>query len=140
MKINVLAIFFILVSVSIQAQEYPYYILPEKSVTINTENDTIWLLKDAQIKELVKANRKLEVCTEQLDLQKRKMALYEKREVETDTLSAFLKKDRDFYKTNWGQCSKDVEILGKKYEQQRLYTKLSLGGIAVAFIVGLLIR
>ena len=131
---------FALISNSAFAQKYPEVILPGNKKVIENQNDTLWILKDSQLKKAIIAAKKLKV-EEQISFElRRKISLMDEKDLVKDSLVIDLNKDRDFYKANWETCSKDIDILIKKNRRQRLYTKLSLGGVVLAFIAGILIK
>ena len=122
------------------AQKYPEVILPGNVKTIENQKDTLWVLKDSQLKKAIIAAKKLKI-EEQITIElRKKISLMDEKDLVKDSLVLDLKKDRDFYKSNWETCSKDIDILIRKNKRQRLYTKLSLGGVVIAFIAGFLIK
>jgi hypothetical protein len=135
--------FFILIAIlygfSLQAQSYPQEVLPGESKTIEPITDTLWILKDSQLKKAIISAKKLLIEEEiSADLRK-KIALMQEKDLVKDSLVLDYKKDRDFYMKNWKDCTNDVDLLIKKQKKQKLYTRLSLAGVIVAFIAGILI-
>ena len=131
---------FVLNTSSVFAQRYPEVILPGNKKTIENQKDTLWILKDSQLKKAIIAAKKLKV-EEQITFElRKKINLMDEKDLVKDSLVIDLEKDRDFYKTTWKTCSKDIDILIKKNRRQKLYTKLSLGGVVIAFIAGFLIK
>jgi len=136
---KILFISFLIANFSAIAQIYPIEIRPGETKTIESGNDTLWILKDSQVKKAIMAAKKLKVEEEiSIELRK-KVSLIEEKDLIKDSLIIDLKKDRDFYMRNWKDCTNDVDLLITKCRRQKLYTRLSLGGIAVAFIAGFLI-
>jgi len=131
---------FVFNSVSVFSQKYPQVILPGNVKTVENQKDTLWILKDSQLKKAIIAAKKLKV-EEQITLElRKKISLMNEKDLVKDSLIIDYKKDRDFYKNNWEICSKDIDILIKKNKRQKIFTKLSLGGVVIAFVVGILIN
>ncbi len=122
------------------AQKYPIVVMPGEQKIVQPINDTIWLLNDSQLRKAIIAAKKLKVEEEINAELHKKVSLLESKNLVKDSLVLDLKADRDFYKDKWNVCSQDVDILIQKNKRQKLYTKISLVGVAVAFIAGLLIK
>ena len=69
-----------------------------------------------------------------------KVSLLESKGLVTDSLIIDLKDDRNFYKTKWDVCSEDIDILLQKNKKQKVFTRIALVGVVVAFIAGLVIN
>ena len=134
-----LVITFLITSISASAQLYPVEIRPGTTKTIEPGADTLWILKDSQVKKAILAAKKLQIEEEITKELKKKVSLIEEKDLIKDSLIIDLKKDRDFYMKNWKDCTNDVDLLIAKCKRQKLYTRLSMAGIAVAFIAGFLI-
>ena len=132
-------IILLFVSFSSFAQTYPEVILPGTQKTVEPGNDTLWILKDSQLKKAILSAKRLKVEEEISAELKRKISLMQEKDIVKDSLVVDLKTDRDYYIKNWKDCTQDVDLLIKKCKRQKLYTRLSMGGIVVAFIAGLLI-
>ena len=130
---------FLFASISVQAQLYPIEIMPGETKTIESGNDTLWILKDSQVKKAILAAKTLKIEEEISKELRKKVSLFEEKDLVKDSLIVDLKKDRDFYINNWKDCTNDVDLLIAKCRRQKLYTRLSMAGIAVAFIAGFLI-
>jgi len=127
-------------SISVFAQKYPEVILPQNKKIIENQKDTLWVLKNRQLKKAIIAAKKLKV-EEQITFElRKKISLINDKDLVKDSLIIDLKKDRDFYKNNWETCSKDIDRLIKINKRQKLFTRLSFGGIVLAFIAGILIK
>ncbi len=134
-----LIITFLIASISVTAQIYPIEIKPGETKKIESGNDTLWILKDSQVKKAILAAKRLKIEEEiSMELRK-KVSLFQEKDLIKDTLILDLKKDRDFYMNNWKDCTNDVDLLITKCRRQKLYTRLSLAGVAVAFIAGFFI-
>jgi hypothetical protein len=136
---RILVIAFLIISSSASAQLYPIEIRPGETKTIESGADTLWILKDSQVKKAILAAKKLQVEEEITKELKKKISLIEEKDLIKDSLIIDLKKDRDFYLNNWKDCTNDVDLLIAKCRRQKLYTRLSMAGIAVAFIAGFFI-
>ena len=136
---KVLFISFLIANISANAQLYPIEIRPGKTKTIESGIDTLWILKDSQVKKAIMAAKKLKIEEEISKELRKKISLIEEKDLIKDSLIIDLKKDRDFYMNNWKDCTNDVDLLITKCRRQKLYTRLSLAGVAVAFIGGFLI-
>lgn len=130
---------FSLIGLNISAQSYPIEIMPGNSKTINPGNDTLWVLKNSQLKKAIVAAKKLKIEEDISKELRTKISLIQERETEKDSLIAVYTKDRDYYMNNWKECSGDVDLLIKKCRRQKLFTRLSLVGVVGAFVAGFLI-
>ena len=136
---QILFIAFLIANISAFAQIYPIEIRPGKTKNIESGSDTLCILKDSQVKKAILAAKRLKIEEEiSIELRK-KVSLFQEKDLIKDTLILDLKKDRDFYMNNWKGCTNDVDLLITKCRRQKLYTRLSLAGVAVAFIAGFLI-
>jgi hypothetical protein len=121
------------------AQNYPEVILPNSTKTIESNNDTLWILKNSQLDNAIIAKKKLAVELEITKELKGKIAILEKKGITQDSLVNILTKDRDYYVTNWKTCTDDVEGLLRQSRRQKLFSRLAYAGIVVAFIGGFLL-
>lgn len=131
---------FLLFVQPVLAQKYPIVILPGEKKLVEPVNDTLWLLKGSQLKKAIISAKKLKIEEEINAELHKKVFLLESKDLIKDSLIIDLKADRDFYINKWDVCSQDIDILIQKNKKQKLYTKISLAGVVVAFIVGLLIK
>jgi len=122
------------------AQEYPIVILPGEQELIKTSTDTLWVLKDSQLKKAILSAKKLKIEEEINAELHQKVSLLESKGFVTDSLIIDLKDDRNFYKTKWDVCSEDIDILLQKNKKQKVFTRIALVGVVVAFIAGLVIN
>ncbi len=136
---RILIAVFLITSISASAQLYPIEIRPRETKTIESGADTLWILKDSQVKKAILAAKKLQIEEEINKELKKKISLIEEKDLIKDSIIIDLKKDRDFYMKNWKDCTNDVDLLITKCRRQKMYTRLSMAGIAVAFIAGFLI-
>jgi hypothetical protein len=134
--ILILGLFF---SFSGFAQNYPEVILPHSLKTIESGADTLWVLKDSQLKKAILSAKKLVVEEEITSDLKQKINVLEENNKVKDSLIVDLKKDRDYYVNNWKICTDDIDLLLKKNKRQKMLTRLSFLGIIVAFVGGFLI-
>jgi len=130
---------FLIIGLSLFAQTYPEVILPGSTKTIDPGSDTLWILKDSQVKKALISAKKLQVEEEISNELRNKISLMQEKDLVKDSLIVDYKKDRDYYLNNWKDCTNDVDLLIKKQKKQKLYTRLSLAGIVVAFVAGILI-
>ncbi len=122
------------------AQKYPIVILPGEQELIKPLNDTLWVLKDSQLKKAIISAKKL-IIEEEINAELyQKVSLLESKGLVTDSLIIDLKDDRNFYKTKWDVCSEDIDILLQKNKKQKVFTRIALVGVVVAFIAGLVIN
>ncbi len=141
LKITSFILFFSLCSVVLSKAQtrYPIEVMPNQTKTLNPVSDTLWVLTNRQVKRAILDAKKLKL---QLKISKElndKMKLMQQKGITKDSLVVDLTKDRDFYMNNWNDCKKDVKTLIAKNKRQRLFTRLSFGGMVVAFIAGFLI-
>lgn len=124
----------------VYTQERAIVILPGEKKMLEPLNDTLWVLKDRQLKKAILSAKKLKIEEEINAELHKKVSLLESKGLVTDSLIIDLKEDRDFYKTKWDVCSQDIDILIQKNKKQKLFTKVALVGVVVAFIAGLVIN
>jgi len=136
---SILLISFTLTCFSLFAQNYPEVILPGDSKTVNSGNDTLWILRDSQLKKAIISAKKLQIEEEISSELRKKISLMTEKDVVKDSLIADLKTDRDFYMKNFKECTNDVDLLIKKNKRQKLFTRMSMAGIIVAFVAGILV-
>ncbi len=122
------------------AQKYPIVIRPGEKKLVEPISDTLWIMKDSQLKRAIISAKKLKI-EEQINSElHKKVSILESKDLIKDSLILDLKADRNFYKEKWDVSSQDIDILIKKNKKQKVYTKISLAGVVVAFIAGLLIK
>ncbi len=122
------------------AQKYPVVVLPGEQKVLKPEIDTLWVLKDSQLKKAITAAKKLKI-TEEINAELyKKVDLLEQKNLIKDSLIIDLKEDRKFYENKWNTCQQDVDILIKQNKKQKLFKNVALAGIIVAFIAGFLIK
>lgn len=130
---------FLLNSFAFLGQNYPEVILPGEKKTIESGTDTLWILRDAQLKKAIISAKKLQVEEEITKELRNKISLMSDKDLVKDSLILDLRTDRDYYMKNWKECTNDVDLLIKKNQRQKFYTRISLGGVILAFVAGFLI-
>ncbi|MDF1551315.1 MAG: hypothetical protein P1P88_26070 [Bacteroidales bacterium] len=130
---------FLLNSFAFFGQNYPEVILPGENKTIESGADTLWILRDAQLKKAIISAKKLQVEEEITKELRNKISLMSDKDLVKDSLILDLRTDRDYYMKNWKECTNDVDLLIKKNQRQKFYTRISLGGVILAFVAGFLI-
>lgn len=140
MNKTLFAIALIFISTALlKAQNYPEVILPFSTKTVVSENDTLWVLRESQLKKALLSAKKL-ALEEEINVElKKKISLLETRNTVNDSLIIDLQKDRDFYISYWNTCKDDIDLLLRKHQRQKFFLRLSFAGIAVAFVAGFLI-
>ncbi len=119
--------------------KYPVQIMPNESKTFQSKTDTLWVLSNRQVKRAITDARQLKIELEISKTLRNKIELMNEKSLTKDSLILDLKKDRNFYMKNWNTCQEDVDLLISKQKRQKLFTRLSLGGVVVAFVAGFLI-
>jgi hypothetical protein len=120
-------------------QTYPEVILPNSSRTIESNSDTLWILKQSQLQRAIMTAQKLAIEVEISNELRKKISLMEEKEKTQDSLINILKTDRDYYMNNWKTCATDIELVLKKHSRQKLFARLAYAGIGIAFVAGFLI-
>jgi len=136
---HILLVIILFSNIIVFAQTYPEVILPNSSKTIESNNDTLWILKESQLQKAIIAAKKLAIEEEISKELRNKISLMEKKELTKDSLNADITKDRDYYINNWKTCSSDIDLLLKKNRRQKLFTRLGYVGIVIAFVAGFFI-
>ncbi len=124
---------------SAQSVVYPVEIMPNETKTFTPQNDTLWVLTNRQVKRAILDAKKLKLELQVSDELKNKINLMKEQSITKDSLVLDLTQDRDYYVKNWNECKSDVKILIAKNKRQRLFTRLSLGGVVLAFVAGFFI-
>ncbi|MCF6241842.1 MAG: hypothetical protein L3J74_10925 [Bacteroidales bacterium] len=122
------------------AQKYPVVVLPGEQKVLKPDFDTLWVLKDSQLKKAIIAAKKLKIADEINAELYKKVDLLEQKNLIKDSLIVDLKEDRKFYEDKWNTCQQDVDILIKQNKKQKLFKNVALAGVVVAFIAGFLIK
>jgi hypothetical protein len=137
-----------LLPILVFGQKYPISVRPgdtliiisKKTYTLPLKDDTLWVMKNSQLQNAIIKAKKLEVCEEEISEYKNQISLHKQKDAEQDSLIKILTKDRDYYMNTWNICEQDIQKLGRMQKRQKLYTKLALAGIPVAFVIGLFIK
>ena len=136
MNKTLLVLLFLISGNFVFSQSYPEVILPNSSKTIESQNDTLWILTDRQLNNALISKKKL-IAEEEISKNLReKISLMEAKDKTKDSLTSILTKDRDFYMNNWKTCTGDIDVLLKQNRRQKWFARLGYAGIVVAFVVG----
>jgi len=122
-----------------QEQKYPINIPQGQSQTLNATGFDLWVLSDNQFNKALTDSKELPLVKMQVEDLKSIVKLNEQKEAELIQLKETLIKDRDFYKQNWEDCSKNVEKMAKDYKRQKLIARVAVIAVPIAFVVGLII-
>jgi len=136
-KLLLIALLFVWQTSSAQT-EYPKAVLAGETETISPENDTLWIMKNSQYKTAITKAKELKVSEEKIVTLGEKIAVLEQKSSTQDSLANVLKYDRDYYQKNFGVCEEDLQTLGKKLKNQKLYTKISIGAAVIILVLYLL--
>ena len=119
--------------------QYPLPIYKGETKTIKAEQDTLWILTDAQLRAAVTKAKELKIANEQIQLLQSKTLITNNIKTEKDSIVSIMTRDRDYYKKYWQTTESDLKIVGTQLKRQKFYNKLTLAGIIVAFIAGIYI-
>jgi hypothetical protein len=122
-----------------QKSPYPLPIVKGETKTIVADTVDLWILTARQYKVVISDSKELKLTKEQVEVLESKADVLKQQGNEKDSLVTILTKDRDYYKKYWETSEEDIQILGKEVKKQKFIKRLSFIGIAVAFVVGLLI-
>jgi hypothetical protein len=122
-----------------QEQKYPVNIPQGQSQTLNATSFDLWVLSENQFNKALADSKELPLVKMQVEDLKSIVKLNEQKEAELVKLKETLTKDRDFYKQNWEDCSKNVEKMAKDYKRQKLIARVAVIAVPIAFVVGLII-
>jgi hypothetical protein len=136
---NILFIVVVFTGIAASAQTYPEVILPNSTKTIESKNDTLWILKESQLQKAIIAAKKLAIEEEISKELRNKISLMETKDKTKDSLIIDIKKDRDYYVNNWKTCTADIDILLKQNRRQKWLARLGYIGIAISFVAGFFI-
>lgn len=136
---NILVLLILFAGITVSAQTYPEVILPNSTKTIESKNDTLWILKESQLQKAIISAKKLAIEEEISKELKNKISLMETKDKTKDSLIIDIKKDRDYYINNWKTCTTDIDVLLKQNRRQKWFARLGYIGIAISFVAGFLI-
>jgi len=136
-NIFLILVFILIIGGKSIAQQYPFAVLPGQTQSVAPEKDTLWILKDSQLRKAIGAAKELKISNEQLKTKDEKIKLIQLQSTEKDSLISLLKKDRDYYVTTWKNCDADLQKVGSEYKKCARIKKLAFWGIGGAFAVGL---
>lgn len=122
------------------AQKYPVAVLPGEQKNLKPVTDTLWVLKDSQLKKAIIAAKKLKITEEINSELYKKVDLLKQKNLIKDSLIIDLKEDRKFYENKWNTCQQDIDLLIKENKKQKLFRNVALAGVVVAFIAGFVIK
>ena len=140
-----LILFIIVLTISLTAYSQKkkpatYYLMPDSVYSIDTKNDTLWVMTHKRFLRTYKTKKDNELAKEQIELQKKQIAKLKEQGQEKDTLITTLTEDRDFYEKNWNTCNDDIKKLGKISKRQKKITRIvTIVGVTttvVAFVGG----
>ncbi len=145
---KILIIVAFLLPIVVFSQKYPIAIRPgdtlvvisKNTYTLPLKNDTLWVMKNSQLQNAIIKAKKLGICEEEVTEFQKQILLHKQKEAAQDSLNQILTKDRDYYMNTWNVCEQDIQKLGRMQKRQKLFTKLALAGIPVAFVIGLFIK
>ena len=141
MKKIILISFLITFTITVFSQvKYPYYIFPDSTHTIHSKNDTLWILKDKQLRKTIEVGEKYKLANEKNSLQELQIKKLKKQGQEKDSLIIILTEDRDKYVKDWSECNEDIKNLGRMNKNQKKITRIvTIVGISttvLAFVGG----
>lgn len=144
-KITILLYLLLVGSLSF-AQQFPFPVIPVQENTvsggqqiISTATDTLWIMKNSQMKKAVIAAKENKVLNEQLKVNAEKISLLEKKCAETDSLRSIMQKDRDFYIKSYKTCDASLTEAINKYAGAVRFKKFAFIGMGATFVAGFFI-
>jgi len=124
---KIICLLFLIIPLYVVAQQYPQEIMPGTSKTITATTDTLWILKNSQLKNAIIKAKELEIANQQIEELKKIIGKTDTKDTEKDSLIVDLKKDRDYYKDIWQKTDNNLNKVAKEYKCQKLYTKIAIG-------------
>ena len=149
MKKFTLVLLFFALQILVFGQKYPLPVRPGDTLIVKAKkyhyvlpmkDDTLWVMKNSQLQNAIIKAKKLEICEEEATEFKNELSLHKQKDLTQDSLMNILTKDRDYYMNNWKTCDQDIQKLGRMQKRQKLFTKLALIGIPIAFVIGFFIK
>ncbi len=142
-----LSLFLVLLLIAgfIYGQKFPIPVKPGDTLVLKTvkgnynfptKTDTFWILKNSQLQNAISKARKLDLSEQEVLELKRKNSILKEVGIEKDSLVSVVKKDRDFYQEKWKVCETDFGVVARKAKRRRLFTRLAIIAIPVAFVAG----
>lgn len=139
MKKIVFVLITVLIGFSGFSQTFPEQIPLGESKTFEAKDKALWVLTENQYKTALEKAKNLKLAEEQIKLLEEKASLITNKSGEQDSLVTIITKDRDYYQTNWKIAEDDIQILSKQLKRQKFYTKLAIGGGALAVLLILIL-
>lgn len=118
---------------------YPVHIPRGQSKTLSADEFDLFVLKQSQFDNALADSKQLKLYKEEVSELKKTIDLYEEKTKELEGLKATIERDRDFYKENWQTCDTDLQKIGSNLKRQKLFTRIALISIPIAFGAGLLV-
>jgi hypothetical protein len=126
-----------------QNPAYPFKIKQGEKQSVEPTEFDVWVLKSSQFDSALAYTKRYEVAKEKIITIESKVSILQNENKEKDELVNTLKKDRDFYQTNWKKTETDLSEVGKMAKQEmrkkNIYRLATFIGIPVAFIIGLIL-
>lgn len=145
MNHKLLTILIILVtSISVEAQRFvPIPVLPGNSYTVDSKNDTLWIINNRQFKKTIATKEKFNNCMKQNVLLKKQSDTLKELASTQNLLIDTLKHDRNFYINNWKKAETDLDecTTMMKHQSSQTKTAIIVGAATTvsAFILGFIL-
>lgn len=142
-KLLIILIIFV-TSISVEAQRFvPIPVLPGNSYTVDSKNDTLWIINNRQFKKTIATKEKFDNCLKQNELLKAQTDTLKELVSIQKSLIDTLKNDRNYYIDNWKKAENDLGECTTMLKKQSNHTKTAIiVGAATtvsAFILGFIL-
>lgn len=136
-------LFFILLFVfQLAAQDsgYPIPILGGQTIQTPASQDTLWILKNSQYKNMVKLAKANELTDKEISVLKKKIELKQLLAEEQDSLKNIYKEGYNHYKTLWEKTDFNLEKARIEASKRWLFLQYGFyGGIVLTAVVAVLL-
>ena len=124
-----------IIQLSAQDSGYPLPILGGQTIQTPATQDTLWILKNSQYKNMLKKAKVFSLSEAQLSLLHKKIKLQQDVINEKDTLAAIYKEGFNHYLTLWKETDGRLEKARIEASRRWLYLELGIIGGALATLL-----
>lgn len=129
--------------VKADAQITLQYVRPGEEVLVKPENDTLWIMNDIRMRQVIETGRKYNIEKEKNVVLTQKCDTLQSIINEQDELLKTVKDDRTYYSNELASCRENVDKVGaiaQKYKRRaKIATTTTIVGTVAGFVAGALI-
>lgn len=131
---------FAFIKIGVSQSNYPVEIPVGQTETISASEQSLWVITNSQLDSVIVTAEYLKICNETNVEYQDKISKLEKIRIEQITIIDTLQKGYDHYIELWQKCDMDLEATEiKVVKQKKLHKWFASGGVAIGFLIALLI-